>query len=139
MFRICIGFFAYCWMALGFATHLNYFNIQSSRVEMRVDSIVSPKVFKLTQPNRLVIDLPHTRLGSHLAHFMRIGNYQIRFGEHGSEYLRVVIESPQLQGYQVVPIRANGSLYSLISIYKIKVQPQYKPLQPRHPPIHLYL
>jgi N-acetylmuramoyl-L-alanine amidase len=113
MFKFCLSLLAYGWVASGFATTLHHFGIQSSNIELKTDGIITPKVFKLTQPNRIVIDLPRTRLGKNLAHFMRMGPYQVRFGEHGAEYLRIVIESPQLQGYQLAPMRHEGASYAL--------------------------
>jgi N-acetylmuramoyl-L-alanine amidase len=101
MFKLCLTIVSFLFVSFVFAGELNQFDIQSSVVHMHLSQSVSPKVFQLNQPKRLVIDLPHTRLSRKLAHVMRMGAYQVRFGEHGQEYLRIVIESNQLQNYQV--------------------------------------
>lgn len=76
-------------------------DLQSSELILRLDSPVVPKIFKLIQPNRLVIDLPQTVIATNLQHDRRVGAYTIRLAEHGREYTRLVLESDRLQNFQM--------------------------------------
>ena len=118
MLKRIFGFLIFCILNTGFAKTLNHLDIYSNQLMLRMDTPLSPKIFKLTNPNRLVLDLPQTHLSHHMPHIVRLGQYQVRFGEHGSEYLRVVIESPQIQNFKLVSSTFVGRDY----IIKVNIQ-----------------
>ncbi len=100
------------------ANSLTHLDIQSNEVILKLNNSCTPKIFKLSSPNRLVIDLPQTNLARGVAHWMRFGGYQVRLGEHGHEYSRVVIESSSIQNFQIASHVFEGRDYTI----RVKIQ-----------------
>lgn len=92
---------------------LQALDVQSSQITMRLDSSVMPKIFKLTQPTRLVIDLPQTAMAPALRHEIHQNGYSIRLAEHGREYTRIVLQSPAIQNFRLTSAGFVGRNYQI--------------------------
>lgn len=120
-----------------FAKTLQAIDVQASQLILRLDSAVMPKMFKLTQPNRLVIDLPQTRLAPGLGHYLQKGGYSIRLAEHGRDYTRMVLESSALQNFRLTSAGFVGRNYQIrvsLQAQTMLRAPQYsRPLLAKSP------
>ncbi len=84
--------------------------VQQDNVMLHFDldsSAAAAELFSLTNPHRLVVDMPRTTLDTSLPaeRFSQGVVKGIRYGQHGEAYLRVVIDLRQAVSptYQVVP------------------------------------
>lgn len=117
----------------GHAKILQGLDVQSTQITMRLDSRVMPKIFKLTQPNRLVIDLPQTVIYSALRHDMYQNGYSIRLAEHGREYTRIVLESSSLKNFHLTSAGFVGRIYQIrislqTGVTSVSVVKRYSPV-----------
>lgn len=93
MLRKIIFFIILVACGIGQAAQLINVRIEGSTLILQADASITPLSFQLHHPERLVIDLPHSRINHGIPHLMRQSNYMIRLGEHGDGSVRVVIES----------------------------------------------
>jgi len=83
-----------------------------SILEVTLDGTTEPRVFKLAQPNRLVIDLSNAHLNKNITPQQR-QPYTLRVGQYDAKTVRLVIENSQDMTYQVSPIWKEGADYKL--------------------------
>jgi N-acetylmuramoyl-L-alanine amidase len=83
-------------------------------LDLILDQPTQPRVFTLSYPNRIVIDLPATRIHPALAHSQQLGAYRIRVGQFSPGVARIVIECGAIMRYQTLQD-------NLASGYKIRL------------------
>lgn len=93
MFRKIIFLMTLVTYGIGQATQLINLRIDGSTLILQVDASVSPNTFQLHNPERFVIDMPHSRIIHGMPRLMQQSNYSVRLGEHGDGTVRVVIEA----------------------------------------------
>jgi len=106
---------------LGYATvfkklELNQRGSQTA-LDLHLDAITYPKIFKLNNPYRLVVDLPNTTLSSFVPRLQHSDTYQVRVAQFSANITRVVIQSPTAIDYR-------SQSASNVGGYKIHIQLQ---------------
>jgi N-acetylmuramoyl-L-alanine amidase len=102
-----------------------------SILEVTLDGATQPRVFKLAQPNRLVIDLSNTHLNKNIMAHQQLQPYALRIGQYDATTVRLVIENAQDMTYQVSPIWKEGADYKLkVSLHAVNGT-QFVPPKPQ--------
>ena len=111
-FRVVMVFVLLCFAGMASAQSTLYgFNmVQQDNVMLHFDlnsTAVSPELFSLADPHRLVIDLPRTQLDTQLPseQFSQGVVKGIRYAQHDDAYLRVVLDLRRAvsPSYNIVP------------------------------------
>jgi N-acetylmuramoyl-L-alanine amidase len=108
-----------------------------SILEVTLDGTTEPRVFKLAQPNRLVIDLSNSHMNKSIMAHQQRQPYTLRVGQYDATTVRLVIENAQDMTYQVSPIWKEGADYKLkVSLHSASgaiVAPPIPKPQPQMP------
>jgi N-acetylmuramoyl-L-alanine amidase len=76
-----------------------------TNLDLILDSSTYPKIFRLNNPSRIVVDLPTTRLHPYVVRTKQFGSYTIRSGQFSSSITRVVIQCAGNSSYRLEPMR----------------------------------
>lgn len=122
MVRTLIGLLmglGYCGLVL--AIQVSKINLKASTpteaiLEVTLDGATQPRVFKLANPNRLVIDLSNSHLSKGVLSQQELQPYRLRVGQYDVSTVRLVIENSKDMNYRIAPV------WKEAQDYKLKVQ-----------------
>lgn len=122
MVRTLIGLLmglGYCGLVL--AIQVSKINLKASTpteaiLEVTLDGATQPRVFKLANPNRLVIDLSNSHLSKGVLSQQELQPYRLRVGQYDASTVRLVIENSKDMNYRIAPV------WKEAQDYKLKVQ-----------------
>lgn len=109
-------------------------------LEVTLDQAVQPRVFKLANPNRLVVDLSNTHLSKGILSQQHLEPYRLRVGQYDASTVRLVIENSKDMNYRISPVWKEAQKYKLrvqLSTSTIGPQVILKPVSAPPPPTHI--
>lgn len=83
------------------ATQLQQLQLGTQSLDLSLDSMATPKLFRLNNPERIVIDLPNTRLSVYGAKNFQTPTCTVRTSQFTPSITRVVLQSTQKINYQL--------------------------------------
>ena len=83
------------------ATQLQQLQLGTQALDLSLDAMVPPKLFRLNNPERIVIDLPNTRLSVYGAKNFQTPTCIVRSSQFTPSITRVVLQSNQKINYQI--------------------------------------
>lgn len=105
---LCSFFASFSW-----SKKITFVRINNNELTVHLDSPCTPKVFKLQQPTRLVLDFPKTVLAANIVHLQKFPNATLRIGEHDKLFTRMVIDREDIHSFQVLPLQLHHNQYVL--------------------------
>lgn len=100
MVRCLISGLLFFVLGIAYASQLQQLQLGNQSLDLSLDSIVVPKIFKLNNPERVVIDLPHTSLSVAGPKSLQNFNCSVRSAQFSPSITRVVLQPGQNITYQ---------------------------------------
>ena len=81
------------------AAQLQQVQLTAKALDLSLDTVVVPKIFRLSNPARIVIDLPNTRLTTASGRYLQVQQRTVRSAQFSPTVTRVVVQSSQFLNY----------------------------------------